>query len=107
MRYRSALLLAFLCSTAVAQSPGDVTVVVTSDHHTPSAVAISMQQEVDALVAPSGLTISWQSSATTGIHRQLAVIHLRGECKSESLPGILKTNAEALGQTQVIDGKVL
>ena len=124
MHCRSALSLALLCSTAVAQPPATnsnlsspslispLTIVLRSDAPTPPRVLSAMEREVESVTAPSGIRTTWvMSSDSPGVFEQLAVVTLRGACRPGApIPVSVWTHrseAQPLGQTQVVDGQVL
>jgi len=126
MHNRSALSLALLCCTAVAQPPATnpdltpptpdsttpLTVVVRIEAPTPSRVLIAMEKEVDSLVARSSIRTNWvMSTDPPRVFDQIAVVTLHGACRPNApLPLMLmleKGDSKALGQTQVVDGQVL
>jgi len=119
MHCRSALLLVSLCGTAVAQAPTDfptltapLTIVLRSDGPMPARVADAMKREVESLVAHSHIRMSWTwSTDPPRVFEQLAVVTLRGACRPDApVPAsalISKSDQEPLGQTQIVDGKVL
>jgi hypothetical protein len=124
MHCRSAMSLALLCSTAVAQPPATnsnlsfpnltspLTIVLRSDAPTPPRVLSAMEKEVESLTVPAGIRTNWvMSSDSPGVFEQLAVVTLRGVCRPGApIPVSVWTHrseAQPLGQTQVVDGQVL
>jgi hypothetical protein len=119
MQSRSALLLVSLCGTAVAQAPATIpnlsvplTIVLRSDGTTPARVVDAMEREVESLVAHSHIRMSWTwSTDAPGVFEQLAVVTLRGACRPDApVPvsiQVSRSDQEPLGQTQIVDGKVL
>lgn len=124
MHCRSALSLALLCSTAVAQPPATnsnlnssnltspLTIVIRSDAPAPPRVLTAMEREVELLTAPSGIRTNWVlGSNAPGVFEQLAIVTLHGACRPGApIPVSVwmhRAEAEPLGQTQVVDGQVL
>ena len=120
MRYRSALLLASFLGTAAAQAPSDeaqtltgpVTIFLRSDSSIPSGVVFAIEREVEAVIAPAGIRVNWNAPGNTGsseLPTRIATMELRGHCSAAApLPNRgLQQVAESLGQTHVMDGKVL
>ena len=113
---RSALLLASSLGFALAQTPpdipnftGPVTIVLRSDSAVSGDILNAMEREADSLVAPSNIRITWTSrTGSSEVFDRVAVIRLRGACRAD-LPLIARADVDtaALGQTQVVDGKVL
>jgi hypothetical protein len=71
-----------------------------------------MKREVESLVAHSHIRMSWTwSTDPPRVFEQLAVVTLRGACRPDALVPVSiqvsKTDQEPLGQTQIVDGKVL
>jgi hypothetical protein len=113
MRYRSALLLVLFGGVAVAQETS-VDVFLDVEHGAQAGVLISLQREVEQAVSPSGLNVHWHSmdaSQYTQVYEHMAMLHLRGECRVDAPRPRKNTKngrqPEALGQTQVVEGKVL
>jgi hypothetical protein len=121
MRYRSIGLLVLLCESLLGQIPATeasaaaatLTVALASDHSVSERVTRAMQREVESALAPSGVVLNWKgsNSLNSEVFERLARVRLRGSCRldapiSSSLR-IDRRNIEALGQTQVVDGKVL
>ena len=119
MHCRSALLLASICSIAAAQPPADeaklngpLTIVLRSDQAASPETLSALEREVESLVSPSGIHISWTSNPEPPqVYQQVAIVTLRGVCRADgpvrgsaqtAQPGVIP-----LGQTQVVDGKVL
>ena len=115
MRFRSALLLAALIGPAVAQTPADelnlltgpLAVFLRGDNTTPPGVLSAMRREVEAIVIPAGIHLTWNSSPDAGVYSRIAVMRLQGRCRPEAAIQHDRHDAEPLGQTQVVDGKVL
>jgi hypothetical protein len=117
MRYRSALLLAALCSVAAAQVQTEgksLTVVLKTDHPAPAAVLYSMEREAEAAMAESDTALQWhvpRDGEHPLIAEKLALIRLTGECRPGAyLPFATpddKAGNEPLGRTHVVDGDVL
>ena len=75
----------------------------------PPAVLQALQDEVESIMAPSGLRFEWRSLAGNRgdeIAVELAVVTFRGRCDSEGLLSH-STHAGALGWTHVSDGIIL
>ena len=111
MRYRTALLLIFCGSGAIAQERS-VAVFVGTDHETAAGVLKSLQREVEDVVGPSGIHISWHAmdvSQYSKVYESMAMVRLRGQCRVEGpMAGRgPQGDSEPLGQTQVVEGKVL
>jgi hypothetical protein len=71
-----------------------------------------MEKEVESLVARSGIRTNWvMSTDPPRVFDQIAVVTLHGVCRPNApLPVALvleKSDTQALGQTQVVDGQVL
>jgi hypothetical protein len=115
MRYRSALLLVTFLGSALAQQAldGALTIALASDFKVPPNVLAAMQEEVEGVYAPAGVRVAWHdaNSKTPEVYERLASIRLRGKCVlGAPFPAtmrLIKTDLEALGQTQVVDGMVL
>src|SRR5215469_1885950 len=124
MHCRSALSLALLCSTAVAQPPATnsnlsssnltspLTIVIRSDAPAPPRVLSAMEREVESLTAATGIRTNWVTEkGSVGVFEQLAVVTLHGACSPNApIPISVWTHrgeAQPLGQTQVVDGQVL
>jgi len=115
MRYRSAWWVVLFCAIGAADEPGKLSgslvVSLTHERALPAGVLQSMEREVEGALAPSGVEIAWQDGLRPEVYERLAVIHLRGDCRADALiPGsirLFRSGAEALGQTQVVDGKIL
>jgi hypothetical protein len=105
MRYRTALLLFFSVGAAAAQQ---VAVFLQSDRNAPALVLNSLRSEVEDVIAPSGIHISWhamEASEFSQVYETMAVMRLRGECRPDApaangKPGVL-------GETHIVEGKVL
>lgn len=118
MHCRSALLLASLWGTAGAQTPpaspnltGPLTIVLRSDAAVSTEVLNAMESEVESLVEPSSIRLTWTSATAGDVYDRVAVVRLRGACRADA-PLLAPTQTEKqgyvpLGQTQVVDGKVL
>jgi hypothetical protein len=111
MRYRTALLLIFCSCIAMAQDRS-IAVFVAADHDAGSSVLRSMQREAEDALGPSQIHISWhamEASQYSQVYESMAMVRLRGECRVEAPPARrgLQINSEPLGQTQVVEGKVL
>ena len=116
MRCRSALLLVSLwLRTAGAQTlpdtahfSGPLTIVLRGDIADRSGVLNAMEREVESLVAPSSIRVTWVSTTNRGqVYERVAVVRLSGTCRADGPVAILGAQAEPLGRTQVVDGKVL
>jgi hypothetical protein len=121
MRYRSVLLLTLLSTIgraqtapdAIAVANGPLAISLRDANGAPPAVLTALQQEVESIMAPSGIQITWLSPDTSqnGDITRLAVIRLIGQCRTDTpIPAAArfsKGDVEALGQTHVVDGKVL
>ena len=74
----------------------------------PAPVVQAIQNELQAIMAPTGLQFSWHPLTEAGsqVTSQLAIIHFKGECDTEGLrqeagfPG-------PLGWTHISDGEIL
>lgn len=116
MRHRSALLLWLLLGSAYGQKiDGPLTVVLTADGPVQEAVLQPMQRETEAAVKASGIQLAWRtepSAVAQEVFSRLAIVRLRGACTAApavpvtSAPS-LSTPSHPLGQTQVVEGKVL
>jgi hypothetical protein len=74
----------------------------------PAPVLQAIQNELEAIMAPTGLQFSWHPLAEAGgqVSSQLAIIHFKGECDAEGL----KSEAGfpgPLGWTHISDGEIL
>jgi hypothetical protein len=114
MRYRSALLLTFLSAVGSAQIvQGPLAISLRDAGNASTGVLSALQREVEAIMAPSAIRITWlfPETAQNQDVAWLAVIRLVGQCRPDALiPAAVrfaKDNVEALGQTHVVDGKVL
>jgi len=116
---RSALLLAALVGSAVAQTTasesiglaGPLGVYLKTDHATSTAVLSAMKREVEAVLVPAGVHLVWNSQPDSEVYTRIAVMRLRGRCDldgpvSADIRG-LSRDAEPLGATYVADGRVL
>src|SRR5579862_4531754 len=113
MRYRSAWLLVLCCATVGAREPrkssGPVDVYLISDRDVKAGVVQAMEREVEAAVAAAGILVVWHDTFPSGEYERLALLHLHGECRAD-VPVVSSTrpaSGEPLGQTQVVDGRVL
>ncbi len=118
MHCRSALLLASLWGIAGAQTPpdspnltGPLTIVLRSDAVVSTEVLNAMESEVESLVEPSSIRVTWTSATAGEVYERVAVVRLRGACRADA-PLLVPDRTEKqgdvpLGQTQVVDGKVL
>lgn len=75
----------------------------------PAAVLEALQEELDSVMAPMGLSFEWRPLA--GVHgdevsAELAVVNFKGKCDATNL-GPHGTNPGALGWTHVSDGAIL
>jgi hypothetical protein len=92
---------------------GPVTIFLTSDNSVPDPVFTAMQREVEDLVVPSGVHVAWvdPKSQAPDVYNRIARIALRGQCDlAAPLPAhvrLKKNDPEPLGQTQVVEGRVL
>lgn len=109
---RSALLLAtyFAALTGSIARGGDaLTVLVDGDPASP-AILQAMESEADAALAPAGIKLVWKwgheldGKAVSG---QLALVHLRGQCRPASPVHNVSHSSSPLGQTHIVDGQVL
>jgi hypothetical protein len=74
----------------------------------PAPMVQALQNELAAIMAPTGLLFSWHSLSEAGgqVSSQLAIIHFKGECDTQQLrqetgfPG-------PLGWTHISDGEIL
>lgn len=115
MRFRSALLLAALIGSAAAQTPtgesnpliGPLAVFLRGDSPTPPGVLNAIRREVESIVVPAGIHITWNSDPGAGVYSRIAVIRLQGQCRAESTIHADRRDAEPLGQTQIVDGKAI
>lgn len=116
MHCRSALLLASLWGTAGAQTPpaspnltGPLTIVLRSDSAVPTEVLNALESEVESLVEPSSIRVTWTSATAGEVYERVAVVRLRGACRAGAIvpAETEKQGYVPLGQTQVVDGKVL
>ena len=108
MRYRTALLLFSVVCVAAAQETS-VAVFLESDHNAPALVLSSLQREMADIVAPAGIHIYWhamQASEFTQVYERIARVRLGGDCRANALSSG-SAKSEPLGETQVIEGKVL
>ena len=112
MRHRLAL-LALFCGSAAAQTLTDEAslTVVLEGEHVPAPILSAMRREAQAAVEPSGVHLNWRSQDLPGgeVAGPVAIIQMRGQCRSAApvrttAPG---GEGEPLGQTHMVDGKVL
>jgi hypothetical protein len=109
---RSALLLAtyFAALTGSVARAGDaLTVLVDGDLASPQVLQ-AMESEADAALAPSGITLVWKLGHELdgrAVSGQLALVHLRGECRPGSPVHDSTHVSSLLGQTHIVDGQVL
>lgn len=112
MGYRSALSLTLYfvaLSGATAHGEESVTVLVDGNLASPP-VLLSMTSEVDAALAPAGITLAWtfghdlDGKAVSG---KLALIHLRGQCRADTPVHDTSHSSSSLGRTHIVDGQVL
>jgi hypothetical protein len=115
MRYLLAT-LALYSSTVATQPRTDETVltVLLKVDSVPAPVLRAMRREAESEVASSGVKLNWGSSQDlqgTGINGQIAIIELRGQCgpgaPARAVPPPVGEGSEALGQTHMVNGKVL
>jgi hypothetical protein len=115
MRFRSALLLAALIGPAVAQTRtdesnlliGPLAVFLRGDNTASPGVLTAMRREVEAIVVPAGIHLTWNSGPDSAVYSRIAVMRLQGHCTPEDAIQTDRRDAEPLGQTQVVDGKVI
>jgi hypothetical protein len=115
MRFRSALLLAALIGPAVAQTPtdesnlliGPLAVFLRGDSTASPGVLTAMRREVEAIVVPAGIHLTWNSGPDSAVYSRIVVMRLQGQCRPETAIQTDRRVAEPLGQTQVVDGKVI
>jgi hypothetical protein len=115
MRHRSASLLVLFCAIAVADEPGklggSLGVYLKHERALDAGVLQAIEREVEAAVALSGIEIAWQDGLRPEVFDRVAVIRLRGECRPDApLPVAVRlsgADGEPLGQTQVVDRKIL
>jgi hypothetical protein len=115
MRHRSATLLVLFCAIAGADEPGklggSLGVYLNHDRALGSGILQAIQREVEAAMFPSGVEITWQDGLRPEVFDRVAVIHLRGDCRPDApIPASIRlsrSDAEPLGQTQVVDGSIL
>lgn len=116
MRHRSASLLVLLCAIAAADEPnklgGSLGVYLKQDRTLGAGVLQAIEREVEAAMLPSGVEITWQDDGLRPeVFDRVAVIHFRGDCRPDApIPASLRlsrSDAEPLGQTQVVDGKIV
>jgi hypothetical protein len=116
MRHRSATLLVLFCTIAAAKEPGklgsSLGVYLKHDRALGAGVLQAIEREVEAAMFPSGIEITWQEDGLRPeVFDRVAVIHLRGDCRPDApIPAsvrLSRSDAEPLGQTQVVDGKIL
>lgn len=105
MRYRSALLLAWITGCAFAQA-AELAVYLNSDRPVAASVSDSMRQEAESIVATWGVHVIWTSKPDTNPYPQIAVVSLRGSCDLDG-PLSMSHWSEPLGDTQIADGRVL
>jgi hypothetical protein len=109
---RSALLLAtyFAALTgSIARGGEALTVLVDGDPASP-AVLEAMENEADAALAPSGITLAWRLGHELdgrAVNGQLALIHLRGQCRPVGSIPHVSPSASTLGRTHIVNGQVL
>jgi hypothetical protein len=115
MRSRSALLLASLIGSAFTQTStdesnrltGPLAVFLRGDNNTPPGVLNAMRREVEAIVVPIGTHLTWNSGPDGEVYSRIAVIRLQGQCRAEAAILTDRRDSEPLGQTEVVDGKVI
>jgi hypothetical protein len=119
MRYRSAALLTLFALSAAAQTAADqfrsvegpLSVSLRDSHNAHAEALHAMQAEVEALFVPAAIRVHWQSPGKSEVVSRLAVIRFSGNCDANAaIPASLRfaaRDADALGQTQVVDGHVL
>src|SRR6202171_3511111 len=115
MRYLLAT-LALYSSTVAAQTRTDealLTVLLRGDS-VPTPVLRAMYREAEAAFAPSGVKLNWGYSRDvqgTGVSVQMSIMELRGQCGSgvpaRVVPPAPGEGSEPLGQTHMVNGKVL
>jgi hypothetical protein len=113
MRYLLAT-LALFSSTVAAQTNEALLTVLLKPDGLPTPVLRAMQREAEAEFAPSGVKLHWASSQDlqgTGVNGQMAIVGLRGQCgpgaPARAVPPPVGEGADALGQTHMVNGKVL
>ena len=115
MRYLLAM-LALYSSTVAAQPRTDesvLTVLLKADSAS-APLLRAMRREAESEFAPSGVKLNWGSSQDlqgTAVNGQIAIIGLRGQCGPGApvrpLAPPVGKGSEALGQTHMVNGKVL
>jgi hypothetical protein len=108
MRFSSALLLLFISGIATAND--GLAVVLSRGSVLAPGVLAAMQNEVESLFSPTGVSISWRSEQDTDMYRRIAVIRITGPCTAEP-PALAvfrrASEIEALGETEIVNGKVI
>lgn len=114
MRIYSAALLITLTLIARGQALEEpVSVLFGSDHPLPAAVLVSLQHEAESAVFPAMIRLSWarqDAASAPGVYHRLTIVRFRGDCSLAAplpLTSASPANAEALGQTRVVNGDVL
>ena len=75
----------------------------------PEDVMMALQDEVEAIMAPSGLSFEWRDLAKAGgreVSTELAVVTFKGRCDTAGLMSHSRVEG-ALGWTHVSDGQIL
>jgi hypothetical protein len=118
MHCRTALLLISLCGPVVAQPPADIPnlsvpfTVLLQGSPVSAPVVNAMEREVESLLAHSHIRMNWvRNTDPPRVYELLAVVTLRGACRPNApVPAAIQFpvgDLEPLGQTQVVDGRVL
>jgi len=108
---RSALLLTLYFSVffSSAHSQDHVTVLVRGESLTPTVLQV-MEREVDADLTPAAISVTWKFGHDldgVAVEGQLALVYLRGQCRTDAPPQGNPPASVTLGRTHVVDGHVL
>jgi hypothetical protein len=113
MRHRLTLLLILWCGNVAAQMLTDRVslTIVLKKQNVPAPVLNAMRRETETAVQPAGMQLAWRSHDHVGeISGSIAIIQLRGDCSPRAPIRTVFSQqriGEPLGQTHVVDGKVL
>ena len=107
-------LVALLASFAIrlfAASPTDATVAVFYSFDTPAPVVVftEMQSELDRILGPSGVRLTWRSTdnSTGEDFPDLVVFRFQGRCTFDGEDSEHDAGAVTLAQTEIVDSHVL
>jgi hypothetical protein len=76
------------------------------DHEPRAAVRQAIEDELDAIMLPTGWRFTWSSSADDQVSIERVSVHFRGKCDAAALPLFFAERPRSLGTTYVNGGRV-